>query len=128
MEYGYALSSERFELAGGEEKPRYGGITCCWAPSEDEGAKIVHRIWPNAAVGGDLGYELPLPKHFEEAAENVTPEDLKKLLPVGPDPDRYVEQIRAYEQAGFTHVYFNQIGREQDGFFRFWREALQPRL
>jgi coenzyme F420-dependent glucose-6-phosphate dehydrogenase len=119
---------QRFERAGGEGKPRYGGITCCWAPTEDEGAELVHRVWPNAAVGGDLGYELPLPKHFEQAAENVTPEDLKKLLPVGPDPDRYVEQIREYEQAGFTHVYFHQIGREQNGFFRFWRDELQPRL
>jgi coenzyme F420-dependent glucose-6-phosphate dehydrogenase len=119
---------ERFERAGGQGKPRYGGVTCCWAPSEDEGAEIVHRVWPNAALGGDLGYELPLPRHFEEATENVTPAELKEQLPLGPDPDRYVEQIRAYEQAGFTHVYFHQIGHEQDGFFRFWREELEPRL
>jgi alkanesulfonate monooxygenase SsuD/methylene tetrahydromethanopterin reductase-like flavin-dependent oxidoreductase (luciferase family) len=36
------------------------------APSEDEGAEIVHRIWPNAALGGDLGYELTLPRHWRE--------------------------------------------------------------
>jgi coenzyme F420-dependent glucose-6-phosphate dehydrogenase len=119
---------ERFERAGGQGKPKYGGVTCCWAPSEDEGAEIVHRVWPNAALGGDLGYELPLPRHFEEATENVTPAELKEQLPLGPDPERYVEQIRAYEQAGFTHVYFHQIGHEQDGFFRFWRKELEPRL
>jgi coenzyme F420-dependent glucose-6-phosphate dehydrogenase len=119
---------DRFERAGGQGKPKYGGVTCCWAPSEDEGAEIVHRVWPNAALGGDLGYELPLPRHFEEATENVTPAELKEQLPLGPDPERYVEQIRAYEQAGFTHVYFHQIGHEQDGFFRFWRKELEPRL
>jgi coenzyme F420-dependent glucose-6-phosphate dehydrogenase len=119
---------ERFERAGGQGKPKYGGVTCCWAPSEDEGAEIVHRVWPNAALGGDLGYELPLPRHFEEATENVTPAELKEQLPLGPDPERYVEQIRAYERAGFTHVYFHQIGHEQDGFFRFWRKELEPRL
>ncbi len=119
---------QRFEQAGGQGKPRYGGIACCWAKSEDEGAEIVHRIWPNAALSGDLGYELPRPRHFEQATENVTPDDLKQVLPVGPDPERYVEQVREYEHAGFTHVYFHQIGRDQEGFFRFWQKELEPRL
>ncbi len=88
----------------------------------------MHRIWPNAALSGDLGYELPRPRHFEQATENVTPDDLKQVLPVGPDPERYVEQVREYEHAGFTHVYFHQIGRDQEGFFRFWQKELEPRL
>jgi G6PDH family F420-dependent oxidoreductase len=117
-----------FERAGGKGKPTYGQVTCCWAESEDEGAKTVHEIWPNAGIGGDLSYELPLPRHFEQAAENVSPEDLKEKLPVGPDPERYLEQIRELEQVGFTHVYLHQIGPDQDGFFRFWRDELQPRL
>ena len=49
-------------------------------------------------------------------------------IPCGPDPDRWLEDIRAYEQAGYTHVYFHQIGRDQDGFLRFWSEELEPKL
>jgi coenzyme F420-dependent glucose-6-phosphate dehydrogenase len=119
---------ETFERSGGTGKPKYGQLTLCWAESEDAGAKIVHEIWPNAGVGGDLSYELPLPRHFEQASENVTPEDRKEKLPVGPDPARYVEQIRELERVGYTHVYFHQIGRDQDGFFRFWKEELEPAL
>ena len=119
---------EKFEQAGGKGKPKYGQLTVCWAASEDDGAKIVHEIWPNAGLGGDLSYELPLPKHFEQAAENVSPDDLKEKLPVGPDPDKYLEQVRELEKVGYTHVYFHQIGRDQDGFFRFWKEELEPKL
>jgi coenzyme F420-dependent glucose-6-phosphate dehydrogenase len=119
---------EAFERAGGKGKPKYGQLTVCWAATEDAGAKTVHEIWPNAGLGGDLSYELPLPRHFEEASENVTPEDLKEKLPVGPDPERYVEQIKQLEEVGYTHVYFHQIGRDQDGFLRFWRDELQGRL
>ena len=119
---------EAFERAGGAGKPKYGQVTLCWAASEDEGAKTVHEIWPNAGLGGDLSYELPLPRHFEEASANVTPDDLKEQVPVGPDPDRYVEEVRRLEEVGYTHVYFHQIGRDQDGFFRFWRDELQGRL
>jgi coenzyme F420-dependent glucose-6-phosphate dehydrogenase len=119
---------EAFERAGGKGKPKYGQLTVCWAKRDDEGAKTVHEIWPNAGLGGDLSYELPLPRHFEQATENVTPEDLKEKLPVGPDPARYLEQIRELERVGYTHVYFHQIGRDQDGFFRFWKEKLEPAL
>jgi G6PDH family F420-dependent oxidoreductase len=117
-----------FRSAGGDGKPVYGQVTGCWAPSEEEGAKLACEIWPNAALGGDLGQELALPLHYEQATENVTPEQIAEAIPCGPDPERWLEDIRAYEQTGFTHVYFHQIGRDQEGFLRFWREELQPKL
>jgi coenzyme F420-dependent glucose-6-phosphate dehydrogenase len=117
-----------FESAGGQGKSKYGQITVCWAESEEGGAKTACEIWPNAALGGDLGYELPRPEHFEQATAWVTPDAIAGAIPVGSDPERYLEDIREYEQAGYTHIYFHQIGRNQEGFFRFWREELQPKL
>jgi coenzyme F420-dependent glucose-6-phosphate dehydrogenase len=117
-----------FDDAGGSGKPKYGQITMCWASSEEDGAKTACEIWPNAALGGDLGYELPLPAHFEQATEDVTPEQIAEAIPCGPDPERYLEDIRSYEQAGYTHIYFHQIGRDQEGFFRFWKDELAPKL
>ena len=119
---------EAFESSGGRGKPRYGQITCCWAASEKEGARTACEIWPNAALGGDLGYELPLPAHFEQATEDVTPDKIAEAIPCGPDPERWLEDIRAYQDAGYTHIYFHQIGYDQEGFFRFWRDELQPKL
>jgi coenzyme F420-dependent glucose-6-phosphate dehydrogenase len=118
----------RFDEAGGAGKPRYGGITCCWAASEEEGAKTASEIWPNAALGGDLGYELPRPENFEQATEWVTPEAIAEKIPCGPDPERFLQDIRAYEQAGYTHIYFHQVGYDQEGFFRFWTDELAPKL
>jgi coenzyme F420-dependent glucose-6-phosphate dehydrogenase len=117
-----------FDDAGGSGKPKYGQITMCWASSEEEGAKTACEIWPNAALGGDLGYELPRPAHFEQATEDVTPEQIAEAIPCGPDPERYLDDIRSYEQAGYTHIYFHQIGRDQEGFFRFWKDELEPKL
>ena len=119
---------EKFESSGGKGKPKYGQITGCWADSEQEGAKIACEVWPNAALSGDLGYELPLPLHFEQATEDVTPEDLAESIPCGPDADRWLEDIRKYDETGYTHIYFHQIGRDQEGFLRFWKEELEPKL
>ena len=119
---------EEFDGAGGRGKPKYGQITVCWATSEEEGAQTACEIWPNAALGGDLSYELPRPEHFEQATEWVTPEVMAEKIPCGPDPDRYLEDVKAYEKAGYTHIYFHQIGHDQEGFFRFWSQELQPKL
>jgi coenzyme F420-dependent glucose-6-phosphate dehydrogenase len=117
----------KFEEAGGSGKPKYGQITACWAESEEAGRKTIGEVWPNAGLKGDLSQELATPVLFEQACELVREDDLESL-PAGPDPEPYVQAAREYEQAGFTHIYFHQIGRDQDGFFRFWREQLQPRL
>jgi coenzyme F420-dependent glucose-6-phosphate dehydrogenase len=118
---------DKFDEAGGSGKPKYGQITACWAESEEAGRKTIAEVWPNAGLKGDLSQELATPVLFEQACELVREEDLESL-PAGPDPEPYIEAAREYEQAGFTHIYFHQIGRDQEGFFRFWRGQLQPRL
>jgi hypothetical protein len=39
-----------------------------------------------------------------------------------------VAQCREALEAGFTHLYFHQVGSDQEGFFRFWERELRPRL
>jgi coenzyme F420-dependent glucose-6-phosphate dehydrogenase len=118
---------EAFREAGGSG-PRYGQVTVCWAADEDEAKKTAYEWWPNAGIGGELSQELPLPRHFEQAAQLVTPEDIAEKLPVGPDPERHLEGIKAFVDAGYDHVYIHQIGPDQDGFFDFFERELAPRL
>jgi coenzyme F420-dependent glucose-6-phosphate dehydrogenase len=118
---------EAFESAGGQGKPRYGQVTLCWAESEDEAREKAYEVWPNAAAKGDLSQELPLPLHFEQAAEMVTPDDVAESVVCGPDPGPVLEQIDEYEQAGYDHVYLHQVGRDQEGFFRFAEREILPR-
>jgi coenzyme F420-dependent glucose-6-phosphate dehydrogenase len=116
-----------YREAGGDG-PRYAQVTVCWAASEDEAKETAHRWWPNVALKGDLSQELALPMHFEQACENVSPEDVAELMVLGPDLDPYVDLVREYVQAGFDHVYFHQVGPDQEGFFDFWRAQLADRL
>jgi hypothetical protein len=47
-------------------------------------------------------------------------------MPLGPDPEPYLEQIREFEQAGYDHVYIHHIGSDQDGFIEFAKRELMP--
>lgn len=118
---------QAFEEAGGEG-PRYGQMTVCWANDKDEAIQTAYEIWPNSAIPGELGQELPTPTHFEQAAQLVTREQVAERVVHGPDPAPYLDQIDAYVQAGFDHVYLHQIGPDQEGFIRFCEREILPRF
>jgi coenzyme F420-dependent glucose-6-phosphate dehydrogenase len=118
---------QAFEAGGGSGKPRYGQVTVCWAESEQEARRTAHEWWPNAAIQGDLSQELPLPRHFEQAAGGVSEDDVAEMVVCGPDPDAHLEKIREFAEAGFDHVYVHQVGTDQEGFLNFYaREILPP--
>lgn len=117
-----------FERAGGRRKPRYGELTVCWAESEAKAKKIARKVWPTAVTPSALHWELPLPSHFEAAAEAVTEDQIAEAIPCGPDPQRHLEQIQAYIKGGFDHVCIHQVGPDQEGFIRFYAREILPKI
>jgi coenzyme F420-dependent glucose-6-phosphate dehydrogenase len=119
---------QAFKKGGGSGKPRYGQLTVCWARDEAEARRTALKIWPNAGLPGELSQELPMPAHFEQAAQLVTEEKIAEQVVCGPDPERHLKQIRAYLDAGFDHVYIHQVGPDQEGFLAFYAEQILPKL
>ena len=119
---------EGFEHAGGAGKPRYVQLNVCWAEDEAEARATAHRICPNVALPGELGNQLPHPKHYEEAVSVVTEDDVAEVITCGPDPDRHVDAIKVCEEAGYDHVHVYQVGPDQEGFFDFYEASVLPRL
>ena len=116
-----------FEEAGGAGKPRLGMIHVAYDEDEEAGHERAHELWPNLALAGSGGQELPAPRDFEESAANVTVADVAASTPAGPDPAPYLELIGKYADAGFTHVYVHQIGDNQEEFAEFAARELLPR-
>jgi G6PDH family F420-dependent oxidoreductase len=119
---------ENFDDAGGKGKPKYGMITCCWAKSKEDAKKTTFEIWPNVLIEGSASQELPLPKDFEQLVEDREPDDVEGALTLGPDPDDYLDAVKEYDKVGYTHVYFHQVGSDQEGFLRFARDELLPKI
>jgi G6PDH family F420-dependent oxidoreductase len=121
-----AVQSFRSQSEGA--KVVQGGLKVCWDEDERRAVQTVARLWPNEGLPGELAQVLPTPRHFEQAAELVTEEMLASELPCGPDVERHVEAIQAYESAGFDELYVNQIGPRQDTFFEAYRDHVLPRF
>jgi hypothetical protein len=58
----------------------------------------------------------------------VTEDDVAERVTCGPDPERHLDAIRKYLDAGYEYVYVHQVGHDQDGFFDFYRREVLPKL
>jgi G6PDH family F420-dependent oxidoreductase len=117
-----------FEKAGGEGKPRYGQVHVCWAESEAAARRTAHQWWPNTALKGNLTVDLATPEEFERTVEPITEDEVAESVTCGPDPERHLQAIREYAEAGYDNVYVHQIGPDQDGLFRFYGTEVLPKL
>lgn len=114
--------------AGGGTGPAVAACKVCWDADEGRARSLAHRLWATECLPGQLNQELPLPSHFEEATALVTEDMVADEITCGPDPERHAKAISAYVDAGFDEVYVNQIGPDQSGFVRFYREEIAPRV
>jgi len=119
---------EAFEDAGGRGKPKYGQVHVCWGEDEESAKRTAHEYWPNAAVGGSLVWELPLPSNFEDATDWADPDDIAESVVCGPDAERHAAAVREFIDADYDHVFFHQVGPDQEGFLRFAERELLPLL
>lgn len=128
--WGHAPDADTIKLyeAAGGEGHRYAQIDVCFADDVESARKTAATYWATAGVPGQLHQDLPTWTHFEQAAALVTEDKVAEAIMCGPDPGPVVEAVRKHIDAGFDRVYLHQVGPDQDGFFQFWKDSLQPAL
>jgi G6PDH family F420-dependent oxidoreductase len=117
-----------FRGAGGGDKPRYIQYNVCWAEDEAQARRTAREVVPTVALTGEVTTLLPTPRHFEQATSSVTEDQIAEVVVCGPDPERHIAGLRTCVEAGFDHVHVDQVGPDQEGFFRFYESEILPRL
>ena len=83
--------------------------------------------WPNAGLRGTLSQELPLPSHFEQAAEMVSEDDIADAVACGPDPAVHLARFGSTSMPAST-MSTSTSGAGSTGLFRFYERELHPAL
>jgi G6PDH family F420-dependent oxidoreductase len=118
-----------FDAAGGTGKPRIGQLPVSYDTDRDAAVARAHEQFRWFAGGWKVNAELPGTAGFDAASQFVRPEDVGEKLPCGADVDEYVEKLRPFADAGFTHVALVQIGgAHQDAFTSWAQRELLPKL
>lgn len=118
---------DAYRDAGGRG-PLYGQATICWGRDQDTARHTLWQRWRQSALSWDVLGELPTPEGFAVASQAVTADELADAVPVGPRLGPVLEEIRAYEKAGFDRVNVHNVGPDQEGFLGFAEEELLPHL
>jgi len=119
---------DQFRSQSSGAKPVTAGAKACYAGSVDEAEKIVYRLWPTTGLPGELSQILPTPAHFEQAVELVRPEQVGSSLPCGPDPQRHIEALRSYQEAGVDELYVAPIGPHYREMIDLYAREVIPAL
>lgn len=117
-----------FRKNGDPSRPVQGGMKVCWAASVDEGVDTAARLWSNELLPGQLAQVLPRPQDFADASALVAREAVAAQIACGPDPERHLAALQPYLDAGFDEIYVQQIGPDQEAFFRGWSDHVLPGL
>src|SRR3954454_12611275 len=111
---------ERFDADGGVGKPRIGQAALSYDVDASAATKRALEQFRWFVGGWDVMAELPGPKHFAAASQNVRADDMTWQVPCGPDVSAHVDAVRSYVDAGFTHVALVQIGGDNQAPFFDW--------
>ncbi len=118
----------RFTSAAGTGKPVYGQAAVCWATDEARAEQTALDRWRFALSGWKVQAELPNVANFEAESAKARADDVAEMVTCGPDAQRFVDALRRWTDAGFTHVGVVQAGDDQEGFLRFWEQEVRPKL
>jgi G6PDH family F420-dependent oxidoreductase len=108
----------------GGRGPRYAQLTVCYGEDEAACRRLVAQQWPNAGFPGQLSQDITTPALFQELADGLTEEQAVGPVPCGPDLDRICTAVQDYLDAGFDHLYFHQVGDDQEAFVAVWEKEL----
>ena len=118
---------EAFVAAGGAG-PRYAEVALCCAEREEDARETAHHYFRWSVTGWPVQAELPDPAGFAAASKHVSPEIVAQGVSCGPSPERHLEAIDRFVQAGYDHIILVQVGPDQDSFFDLFERALAPAL
>jgi G6PDH family F420-dependent oxidoreductase len=111
---------QMFDAGGGAGKPRIGQIALSYDPDPRVALSRAMDQFRWFTGNWRVNAELPVPASFDAASKTVREEDVSAQMPCGPDVQRHVDGIRAFEIAGFTHIALVQVGGDSQERFISW--------
>jgi probable non-F420 flavinoid oxidoreductase len=124
---GHAATLRAYRDAGGRG-PAVLQAHLSWAPDRDAALAAAHDQWREAVLGSDVGWELALPEHFEQAARFIDPDQVEPYVFVSDQAGAHAGWLARQAEAGFDELMLHQVGGDQYGFLTVFGERVLPQL
>jgi probable non-F420 flavinoid oxidoreductase len=119
---------DTFHDVGGGDKRTCVQVHVSWASTDDEALAIAHDQWRTNVFGSELAWNLELPSQFDAAAKTVRAEDVREVVLVSSDLERYVAWIQEIAELGVDEISIHHVGQEQSAFIEAFGERVLPKV
>lgn len=102
-------------------------IKLSYAPTREEALENT-RFWAPLSLSAEQKHQLDDPMEMAAAADALPIEQVASRWIVETDPERVVEDVRRYVEAGFDHLVFHAPGHDQEQFLSSFGAEVLPLL
>jgi probable non-F420 flavinoid oxidoreductase len=99
-----------------------------WAPTQREAEEIAHDQWRSNIFVPPVCWDLATVEEFDVVSENVTVEQVAKVVNISADPEEHVERLRGYAALGFDRIYLHHVGQDLRPFIETFGAKVLPAL
>ncbi|MEU8659845.1 TIGR03885 family FMN-dependent LLM class oxidoreductase [Actinoplanes philippinensis] len=99
-----------------------------WAGSEAEAEAIAHDQWRSNIFVPPVCWDLATAEEFDVVAEQVTVEQVAKVVNISADLERHAEWLRGYAALGFDRIYLHHVGQDLRPFIDAFGTKVLPAL
>ena len=119
---------EAFREGGGENKPVLAQAKLAWGPDEATLREDAFGQWGTNLLSGQVVWEIPTPKQFEEVAALLGPEDLDRTVRVSTDLHRHAAWLSEYSECGADELILHNVATNQAAFIEAFGSHVLPQL
>lgn len=113
---------------GGENKSMKIKVQVSYDTTDQEALKGAHEQWKSNVFGSAMLADLRLPEQFEQAAQFVRPEEIRKFVHVSPEPNQHLEWLQQYVELGFQDIDLHNVNVKQEQFIEVFGDKVLPQM
>lgn len=122
------LIIDAFREGGGEGKPVVCQLKLAWGPEERSLRQDALHTWGTNLIAGQVVWEIPTPRQFEEAAAYMRTDDLDRTVRVSTSLDEHAEWAREYLACGVDELVLHNVATNQEEFIQAFGADVLPQL
>lgn len=119
---------EAFREGGGAGKPVLAQAKLAWGTEEAEVRADAFRQWGTNLLQGQVVWEIPTPRQFDEVAELLGPDDLDATVRVSTDLHQHAAWLDEYAEAGADELILHNVASNQAAFIEAFGSRVLPQL
>ncbi|SDT58130.1 TIGR03885 family FMN-dependent LLM class oxidoreductase [Actinoplanes derwentensis] len=99
-----------------------------WAPTHHEAESIAHDQWRSNIFVPPVCWDLATAEEFDVVSENVTVDQVAKVVNISADLEQHVEWLKGYAALGFERIYLHHVGQDLLPFIEAFAGKVLPEL